>query len=170
MIKENSLSFNDKKKADIVIIDAIMNLMTTKQRDDEDLTEYTKHFKVARDLCKEKYGGIFNIPMLTQKESTWGSDQETSYKTAHASFLSILYLKNTDQTKYGSFIKKMAKTLPQVGRMSTQSLSRISNIFSPSTSMAKLITISRRSNEMSMTKVICPQRMTIIQPLGMYPI
>ena len=42
-----SMSFNDKKKADIVIIDAIMNLMTTRQRDDEDLTEYTKHFKVA---------------------------------------------------------------------------------------------------------------------------
>ena len=83
--------------------------MTTRQRDDEDLTKYTKHFKAARDLCKGKYGGIFKIPTLTQKESTWGSDQETSYKTAYASFLSILYFKNTDQTKYGSFIKKMAE-------------------------------------------------------------
>ena len=36
-IKENSLSFDDKKKANIVIIDAIMNLMTSRQRDDEDL-------------------------------------------------------------------------------------------------------------------------------------
>ena len=36
MIKENSLSFNAKKKADIVIINAIMKLMTTRQRDDED--------------------------------------------------------------------------------------------------------------------------------------
>ena len=89
-IKENSLSFDDKKKADIVIINSIMTLMTTRQRDDEDLTEYTKCFKAARDLCKEKYGGIFKIPMLTQKESTWGSDQETSYKTAYTSFLSIL--------------------------------------------------------------------------------
>ena len=57
----------------------------------------------------EKYGGIFKIAMLAQKESTWGSDQETSYKTVYASFLSILYLKNTDQTKYGSFIKMMAE-------------------------------------------------------------
>ena len=108
-IKKNSLSFDDKNKADIVIIDAIMNLMTTRQRDDEDLTEYTKHFKVGRDLCKEKYGGIFKIPMLTQKESTWGSDHETSYKPVYASFLSFLYLKNTDQMKYGSFIKMMAE-------------------------------------------------------------
>ena len=78
-----------------------MNHMTTKQRDDEDLTNYTKHFMEVRDLCKEKYGGIFKIPMLTQKEYTWGSDKETSYKIAYASFLSILYLKNTDQMKYG---------------------------------------------------------------------
>ena len=47
--------------------------------------------------------------MLTQKESTWGSDEETSYKTVYASVLSILYLKNMDQTKYGSFMKKMAE-------------------------------------------------------------
>ena len=103
------MSFDDKKKANIVIIDATMNLMTTRQRNNEDLTEYTKHFKAARDLCNEKYGGIFKIPMITQKESTWGSNEDTSYKTEYASFLSILYLKNTDQTKYGSFIKKMAE-------------------------------------------------------------
>ena len=47
--------------------------------------------------------------MLAQKESTWSSDSETSYKPVYASFLSILYLKSTDQMKYGSFIKKMAE-------------------------------------------------------------
>ena len=104
------MSIDDKKKANIVIIDAtIMNLMTTRQKDDEDSTDYTKCFKVVRDLCKEKYGGICKIPMLAQKDSTWTSDQEGSYKTACASFLSILYLKNMDQTKYRSFIKKMAE-------------------------------------------------------------
>ena len=77
------MSFDDKKKADIVIIDAIMNLMTTRQRDDEDLTEYAKHFKAVRDLCKEKYTGTLKIPRLTQKESTWGSDPEASYETAY---------------------------------------------------------------------------------------
>ena len=47
--------------------------------------------------------------MLAHKESKWGSDPETSYKTAYASFRSILYLKNMDKMKYGSFIKKMAE-------------------------------------------------------------
>ena len=63
-IKEDSLSFDDKKKANIVIIDDIMDFMTTRQRDDEDLNEYTKHFKVVRDLFKEKYGWIYKIPLL----------------------------------------------------------------------------------------------------------
>ena len=103
------MSFDDKKKASIVIINAIMNLMTTRQRDDESFTKYTKCFKVARGLCKEKYGGILNIPMLAQKESTWGSGEEICYKTAYMSFLSILHLKNMDQMKYGAFIKKMVE-------------------------------------------------------------
>ena len=66
-IKENSLSLDDKKKADTVIIDAIMNLMTTRQRDNEDLTDYTKCFKAARDLCKEKYRGILRSQCLPRK-------------------------------------------------------------------------------------------------------
>ena len=86
--------------------------MTTRQWDDDDLTEYTKCFKAVKDLYREKYGGLFMIPMLTQKESTRGSDPEGSYKTAYASFLSILYLKSTGQTKYGSYIKKMAEDFP----------------------------------------------------------
>ena len=36
MIKDSSLSFDDKKKDDIVIIDAIKSLMTTRLRDTED--------------------------------------------------------------------------------------------------------------------------------------
>ena len=161
MIKENSLSFNDKKKTNIVIINAIMNLMTRRQRDNEDLTKYTKRFKVARDLCKKKYGGIFKIPMLAQKESTWGSDEETSYKTAYASFLSILYLKNTDQMKYGSFIKKMAEDFT-TGQ---------ENIYPINIKDAQHILSIHKYNQAHHDKQNKQsQRMKIVQPLGMYPI
>ena len=126
--------------------------MPTRQRDDEDLTEYTKHFKATRDLCKEKYGGIFTIPMLAQKESTWGSDLEGCYKTAYASLLSILYLKNMDQCSMVHSSRRWEKTLPQVRRTSTQSILRMCSIFCPSINMTKLIMISRTSNKMIMTK------------------
>ena len=144
--------------------------MTTRQRDDEDLTDYTKHFKLVRDLSKEKYGGIFQIPMLTQKESTWASDQEASYKTAYASFLSMLYLKNMDQMKYSSFIKKMAEDFATGWE----------NIYPSHIEDAQhILSIHKynqayhdkwKSNEMMMTKVTCSQRMMIVLPLGIYPI
>ena len=63
--------------------------------------------------------------------------------------------------------RRWQKTLLQVGRTSTQSTSRMCNMFCPSTSMIKLIMRSGRSNEMTVTKVTCPQRMMIIQPLAM---
>ena len=126
-----------------MIINAIMNLMTTRQRDDEDLADYTKRFEAVRDLCKEKYRGIFKIPMLTQKESTWASDQEGCYKTAYASFLSILYLKNMDQMKYGSFIKKMAEDFATSWENIYPTIFQMCNIFCPSIKMTKLIMIGK---------------------------
>ena len=144
-IKENSLSFDDKKKAITVVLDAIMKLMTTRQRDNEDLTDYTKCFKGVRDLCKEKYRGIFEISMFTQKESSWTSDEESNFKTAYANFLSMLYL-----------IKRMAEDFVTGQENVYPSISRMHNIFCPSINMTKLIMISEKSNKMIVTKVTCP--------------
>ena len=99
-----------------------------------------------------------------------GTDEETSYKTAYVSFLSILDLKNTDQMKYGSFIKKMGEDFATGWENVTPSTLRMHNMFCPSTSIIKLIMISTRSNEMIMAKTTCPLRMKTVQPLGMYPI
>ena len=168
MIKENSLSVDEKKKADIVIIDAIMNLMTRRQRVDEDLTDYIKCFIAVRDLCKEKYIGIFEIPMLTQKDSTWISDRDGSYKTEHASFLSIPYLKNTDQMKYGSFIKKTAEVFAtgweNIYPILIEDIQYILSIHEYDQAHHN----KQKSNETIATKVTCPQRMAVVLPLGMY--
>ena len=151
------MSFNDKKKADIDIINAIMNLMTTRQTDNEDLTDYTKCFKPAGDLCKEKYSGIFKITMLTQEEFTSTSDQESSYKTAYTRFLSILCLKNMDQMTYGSFIKKMAEDFA-TDAQHILSIQKYDQAYHD----------KQKSNETITTRVSCPKRMMIILLLGMY--
>ena len=70
MIKENSLSFNDKKKANIGIINAIINLMTTRQRDDEDLTKYTKHFKWQEISAR---GSVRDLDLAMHSPSLNGS-------------------------------------------------------------------------------------------------
>ena len=144
--------------------------MTTRQRDDEDLTNYTKRFKVVRVHGKEKYRGIFEIQMLAQKESTWTSDKEGSYKTAYASFLSILYLKNMSQMKHGSFIKKMAEDFAtgweNVYLTNIKDAQHILSIHNYDQAYHD----KQKRNDMIVTKVACPQRMMIILPLGMYPI
>ena len=108
--------------------------------------------------------------MLTQKESTCTLDQEGSYKTAYASFLSILYLKNMDQTMCGSFIKKMAEDFA-TGQESFYP--------TPIEDVQHILSIHKydqayhdkqKSNEMIATKVACHQRLMIVLPLGMYPI
>ena len=113
IIKENCSSFADKKKANLVINDAIMILMTTRQRNNEDLTEYTKCFKAARDLRKETYGGIFKIPMLTQKEPKPATRQHMP--VSYPSCISRIWIK---QGMVHSS-RRWQKTSPQVGRMST---------------------------------------------------
>ena len=166
MIKGNSLSFHDKNKADIVIIDAIMNVMTTWQRDIEDLTKYTKHFKVARDLCKEKYRGILKIPTLAQNESHGAAIQKPAPRQqTPVSYPSCILRAWIKQTMVHSS-RRWQECLLQVGRMSTQASSRMLNIFCPSTSMIKLIMISKRSNETIVKKVAHPQRMKTILPVG----
>ena len=93
---------------------------------------------------------------MAQKESTWGSDEATSYKTAYVSFLSILYLKNTDPIKYGSFIKKMAEDFATGWENVYPIHIEDAQHVCPSTSMIKLIMISTRINMMIMTKIACP--------------
>ena len=108
--------------------------------------------------------------MLAQKKSTWGSDSETSYKTVYARFLSILYLKNTDQTKHGSFIKKMAEDIAtgqeNIYLIHIEDAQHILSIHK----YAQAYHDKQKSNETIATMVACLQRTTIILPLGMYPI
>ena len=113
---------------------------------------------------------MFKIPMFTQKESTWTSDQEGSFKTAYSSFLSILYLKNMDQTKYGSFIKKMAEDFAtgqeNVYLTQNEDVQHILSIHKYDHTYHN----KQKSSKTITTKVACPQRMMIVVPLGMYPI
>ena len=130
--------------------------MTTRQRGDEYLTDYTKHFKAARDLCKEKYRGIFKIPMLAQKESTWASDQEGSNKKEYRSN-KVWFTHQEDGRR---LCHRLGEHLPDPYQGCAT--------YCPSISMTKVIMISGKSNETIATKLICPQRTAIILALGMY--
>ena len=75
-----------------------------------------------------------------------------------------------DQTKYGSFIKKMAEDFAagqeNVYPTHIEDVQHILSIHKYDQAYHN----KQKSNEMIMTKVACPQRMPIFLPLGAYPI
>ena len=100
-----------------------MNLMTTRQRDDEDLTDYTKHFKVVRDLSKEKYGGILSPHGSQIKNAATSQCMPVSYPSC----ISRIWIKQN----MAHSSRRWQKTSPQAGQMSTQSILRMCNISCP---------------------------------------
>ena len=70
-----------------------------------------------------------------------------------------------DQMKYSSFNKKIAEDFATGWEnVYLIHIEDAQHVY-PSTSMIMLIMISGRSNKRTMTNVVCPQRMKIIQPL-----
>jgi hypothetical protein len=49
-IEEHTLSYQEHRYDAKIVIDAMRNLLNTKQRDDEDLVDFTRRFKAVRDF------------------------------------------------------------------------------------------------------------------------
>jgi hypothetical protein len=93
----------------MIVLDAMTTLFGTKQQDNESLQDYTKWFRVARDVLESQFGGPIALTKYVEKESNYDPTNETIVKqcrkTVSEEFLAVLYLKNADQKKYGSILQ-----------------------------------------------------------------
>ena len=64
-IKQHALNYQEHKYPMAIIFDAIKTLITLKQKEGESLREYTKRFKVSRDILISHIGG----PLILKKPS-----------------------------------------------------------------------------------------------------
>jgi hypothetical protein len=55
VIQEHTMSYQENLYNAKIVTNAIRNTMYTKQRDDEDLVDYTRHFKTAKDFWKHSW-------------------------------------------------------------------------------------------------------------------
>jgi hypothetical protein len=55
-IEEHTLSYQEHRYDAKIVIDTMRNLLNTKQRDDEDLVDFTRRFKAARDFFEAQIG------------------------------------------------------------------------------------------------------------------
>lgn len=107
-IKEHALNYQENRYSMSIILDAMRTLMNTKQKDAESLQDYTKRFRVARDVLKSHIGGPIILTKIVEAMPRWEeADAETREKLheqAYNQFLAYLYLDNADKSKYGTIL------------------------------------------------------------------
>jgi hypothetical protein len=107
-IKEHALNYQEKRYSMSIILDLFRALMGTKQKDGESLQDYTKQFRVARDVLKSHIGGpiILSKIMEGMKDYKTANNDEKGVmqEKAFNQFLAFLYLENSDRAKYGSIL------------------------------------------------------------------
>ena len=85
-------------------------LVGTKQEFNEDLVDYTKRFKQAKDIFKQSVGDniLDNFIEHTKeyKDTSDSNVQDNLKKKGFNKWMTYLYMKNADSTKCGSLITK----------------------------------------------------------------
>jgi hypothetical protein len=107
-IKEHALNYQENRYSMSIILDAMRTLMSTKQKDKEILQDYTKRFRVARDVMKSHLGGPIILTKLVEAIQDYdiasNEEQKNFQDKTFNQFLAFLYLENSDKTKYGSLL------------------------------------------------------------------
>ena len=108
-IKEHALNYEESRYEMSIILDAFMAFLTCKQKEKEVLQDYTRRFKVAREILNSHLGGEIVLPKFVKSMRNYDekiTDKTTELtKIADEQFASFVYLINSDQEKYGSVIK-----------------------------------------------------------------
>jgi hypothetical protein len=83
-----------------------------KQRQDESLSDYTKHFKSAREGLESHIGGP--VELIKYAKGMDGYDEndldamEECYEKANEQFMAYIYLNDANKSKYGSILKGLS--------------------------------------------------------------
>ena len=99
-IKEHALNYQENRYSMAIVLDSMRTLMNTKQKEGELLQDYTKRFRVARDVLKSHVGGPIILTKIV--EAMPGYDETDKDKCdkmieqAFNQFLAFLYLDNAD--------------------------------------------------------------------------
>jgi hypothetical protein len=107
-IKQHALNYQEHRYPISIILDAMKNLITCKQKEGEQLQEYTKRFKTARDVLEQHMGGPIILTRYMTTLADWDQEDESKVKKcceqAYKEFLAFTYLDNSDRIKYGTLL------------------------------------------------------------------
>ena len=106
-IKQHALNFEETRYDMAIVHDAFKTMFSTVQKEGESLQDYTKRFKVAKEVLESHIGGPLILSKIAKSMPNYkDSDAKRTLceKSAYERYMAYVYLKNADQGKYGSIL------------------------------------------------------------------
>jgi len=108
-IREHALNYQENKYDMTVITDALFALLLTKQKEDEKLQDYTKRFRIAKEVFELHAGGPIVLTKIIEAMPEYVEGDKAKHKAcleeSSERFYSYLYMINANKAKYGSLLK-----------------------------------------------------------------
>ena len=134
-IKEHALNYQETRYVMSIVTDSLRHLMNTKQQEKESLQDYTRRFRVAKEVLESHVGTPISFPKVTAADNdytvndTGGKNEECRKRTANR-FYAYLYIENSDQDKYGSVLKGLNSQHSLKNDQYPQSIAEANNVLS----------------------------------------
>jgi len=134
-IKEHSLNYQETRYVMSIVTDAFCHMMTTTQREKESLQDYTRRFRVAKEVLESHIGTPISFPKITATDKdytindTGGKNEECRKRTANR-FYAYLYIENADQDKYGSVLSGLNSQHSLKNDQYPQNITEANNVLS----------------------------------------
>ena len=95
----------------LIILDAFRALFSTKQREGENLQEYTKRFKTSKEILELHIGAPIILQKYIKSMPSYVPNDTTIVngliEQANEQFMAFIYLENADIKKYGSVLTNL---------------------------------------------------------------
>jgi len=75
------MSYMENRYPASIVVDSIKTFVNLKQKKDENLIDYTRHFKSARDIMESHLGGKLHIPKLVEADDEYDATDRKKVKT-----------------------------------------------------------------------------------------
>jgi hypothetical protein len=107
-IKVHTQHYQEHQYNMSIVLDSIRGLINTKQKEGELLQDWTKRFRIARDLLESHLGRPLIIKKIAESLPEYDVSDPVSIRKCQEKtfekFLAYFYLENADRTKYGSLL------------------------------------------------------------------
>jgi hypothetical protein len=96
----------------VIMMDTFKVFASTRQRDGEALQDYTKRFKVSKDVLESHLGGPVILKKFIMKMDGFKSETQEDYavlaSTAFEQYSSYLFIEQSNKKKYGSILNGLS--------------------------------------------------------------